>query len=309
MAAVPAPAPAAVDAATKQTLLVSHKQKGNPLLALLRHCFWVYADLPVGDFCTGDGVIAFFLSLRFHALKPLYLPRRLAELAAAGGGAGSTRPGLRLRILLVLVDVEDPVRALQSVTLAALDAGLTLVCAWSPAEAARYLETFKAYDGKGAAAIQERVGGSFLLQATDALTAVRGVNRTDVLTLLSRFGGTLAGVLRAGAAELGECPGVGEKKVRRLHEAFSRPFLPPPPRAAAAAAAVPDDPAGAAEVEGAWEWAAQEGGGGEGGELDEGGGDEEEPPRGGGGGASAAGAAAAVGDASTPQQGAAVRPR
>ena len=53
-------------------------------------------------------------------------------------------------------------RALQAVTLAAMYANCTVVCASSTGEAARYLETFKAYEVKGAGAIQERVGGAFL---------------------------------------------------------------------------------------------------------------------------------------------------
>ena len=200
----------------------------------------------------GAGVIAFYLSLRFHALKPLYLGRRLAELGRHQGSAAHAPH--RLRILLVHIDVEDPVRALQAVTLAALDVGCTVVCASSLGEAARYIETFRAYERKGSAAIQERVAGAFLPQATDALTAVRGVNRTDVLTLLSRLGGTLADVFGAPEADLALCPGVGEKKVRRLHDAFTRPFLPPPKPstadvAAAALAEEAHDPRGAADVE------------------------------------------------------------
>ena len=55
-------------------------------------------------------------------------------------------------------------RALQAVTLAAMDANCTVVCASSTGEAVRYLrvETCKAYEVKGAGAIQERVGGAIL---------------------------------------------------------------------------------------------------------------------------------------------------
>ena len=42
-AAAPAP-PAPADAVDRQVLLVSHKQKGNALLGLLRHCFWEYVS-------------------------------------------------------------------------------------------------------------------------------------------------------------------------------------------------------------------------------------------------------------------------
>ena len=163
------------EAANKQTLLVSHKQKGNPLLPLLRHVFWEYAELPAGDYCMGAGLIAFYLSLRFHALKPLYLGRRLAELNDARS--------LKLRVLLVQIDVEDPVRPLQAVTLAALNAGCTVICASSAGEAARYLETFKAYELKGAAAIQERVATAFLPQVRPPFCGRRSCLRTSTAPL------------------------------------------------------------------------------------------------------------------------------
>jgi DNA repair protein Rad10 len=49
----------------------------------------------------------------------------------------------------------------------------TRSCAFSVPEAARYLETYKAYENKGASAIQERVESTFLPRAQEALTTVR----------------------------------------------------------------------------------------------------------------------------------------
>ena len=46
-----------------------------------------------------------------------------------------------------------------------------------------------------------------------ALCAVRGINRTDAVTLGMRFG-SLAAIFGASAEELGGCPGIGPTKVR-----------------------------------------------------------------------------------------------
>ena len=58
---------------------------------------------------------------RFHLLKPEYLVGRVREL----------RRAFRLRVVLVHVDVDDPVAALGDVTALALRSDCTLICAWS----------------------------------------------------------------------------------------------------------------------------------------------------------------------------------
>ena len=80
-------------------------------------------------------------------------------------------------------------------------------------ECGRYLETIKMYETKPADLIQERTDNDYLSRMSSALTAVRGVNKTDVLTLGSTFK-SLSAVLGASMEELARCPGIGERKVR-----------------------------------------------------------------------------------------------
>ena len=70
----------------------------------------------------------------------------------------------------------------------------SLVPLW-PQECARYLETIKVYETKSADAIQGRTEEDYLSRFTAAMTTVRGVNRTDVLTLGRTFG-SLAGTMQ-----------------------------------------------------------------------------------------------------------------
>ena len=62
-------------------------------------------------------------------------------------------------------------------------------------ECARYLETIKIYETKAPDAIQGRTEEDYLSRFTAAVTTVRGVNRTDVLTLGRAFG-SLAGTMQ-----------------------------------------------------------------------------------------------------------------
>lgn len=165
------------------------------------------------DFVLGEGACALFLSLRYHLQHPDYLLRRIREL----------RQSYRVRMVLCLVDMEDSVAPLEAVTRIAFHNDFTVVCAWSNAEAGRYLETFKAYEKKSAAAIQERVHPDYMSQVTDCLITVRAVTKPNAATLVSAFG-SLRSLLQASPEELSLCPGMGTRKSQRLHDVLHAPF-------------------------------------------------------------------------------------
>jgi len=73
---------------------------------------------------------------------------------------------------------------------------------------------------------QEQVqSGDPFAVLSDCLTAVRGVNKTDVLTLSSTFG-SLKNIIDCSMEELSLCPGLGPRKVKNLYETFHAPFDP-----------------------------------------------------------------------------------
>ena len=53
-----------------------------------------------------------------------------------------------MSVVLCLVDAEDPTKAMGEVNKVAAMGDCSLVCAWSAEEAARYIETSKAYENK-----------------------------------------------------------------------------------------------------------------------------------------------------------------
>ena len=138
----------------------------------------------------------------------------------------SVKPWPRLKLLLCHVDVEDPGPPLTAVNVAAARAGVTLLCAFSAGEAARYLELIRAFLAARtpADAISGRVGDDYLSRLGAALTTVRGVTRADVLALGGAFG-TAAAILSAPRTALEATPGVGPTKAARLAAAFSEPFF------------------------------------------------------------------------------------
>lgn len=156
-----------------------------------------------------------FISLRFQRIHQDYLDRRLKSLGE-----------WRNRILLCRVDVEQPEEALEQVTLTAFHGKLSLLLAWTDAEAAAYLETLHRHQSKGAQALMGRLTqGDHEARLREVLTTVKGINKTDAAALAARFG-SFAGVAQAQREDLLRCSGIGDKKVRQLNNVFHKPFFP-----------------------------------------------------------------------------------
>ncbi|KAG0047266.1 ssDNA endonuclease and repair protein rad10 [Gryganskiella cystojenkinii] len=197
---------------SKSTIVVKASQRGNPLLQSIRNVAYEYGEI-VPDYIVGLTSCVLFLSIRYHRLHPEYIFNRIAAIGK----------NFVLRVLLILVDVDTHQQAIRELTRVALVNDMTVVCAWSNEEAARYIETFKAYENKAPDAIKERVDNDYLSKLTDCLTQVQSINKTDVVTLSSTFG-SFKNIMNATTEELGLLPGFGERKVKRLQEAFDQPF-------------------------------------------------------------------------------------
>ncbi|XP_073444396.1 DNA excision repair protein ERCC-1 [Dendrobates tinctorius] len=197
----------------RSCIVVSPRQRGNPLLKHVRNIPWEFGEI-VPDYLLGETCCAFFLSLRYHNLNPEYIHTRLRSLGQS----------YALRVLLVLVDVKDPHFTLKELAKICILSDCTLVLSWSPEEAARYLETYKCYEQKPADVLKERTESDFMSRITDCLTTVKSVNKTDSCTLLTTFG-TLANLANASREDLSFCPGLGPQKAKRLFDALHEPFL------------------------------------------------------------------------------------
>jgi DNA excision repair protein ERCC-1 len=194
-------------------LYISVKQRGNGVLDYIRNVPTAFQKM-VPDYIFSPTSCALFLSIKYHNLYPEYIYRRIAAL----------RNDFTLRVLLLLVDCEDNAAVLLQLNKAAVTHNMTLILAWSEEEAARYLETFKALDGKDAASIQRNKEQThFADQVTDFLTTCKGINKTDAASVLTQFG-SVRTAMAATPDELALISGLGEVKVKRLYDAFHKPF-------------------------------------------------------------------------------------
>jgi DNA excision repair protein ERCC-1 len=197
---------------SRGVVVASKVQEGNPVLKHVRQVSWRFGDVEP-DFVVGATAAALYISVRYHMLHPGYLKARMAALAGK----------FRVRVLLVHVDVDDSQAALHSLDKLAFDQSWSLVCGWTVAEIARYIEAFKIYENRPADLIQGRTDEDYASKLASCLTAVRLVNKTDVTTLIGTFG-TLRDIMTAAPNAIKLCPGIGELKATRLAEAFREPF-------------------------------------------------------------------------------------
>lgn len=191
---------------------VNEKQRGNPLLRFIRLVSWEFNKSIIPDYVMGS-TCAIFISLKYHLLHPKHAERRIKEVGK----------NFRLRILLTHVDDTTNLQSLVELNKLCFTCDFTLILAWCNEEAARYLETFKNYEKKSSSSIQEKTETEFIPKLSKVLTQVKSINKTDVITLLDVFG-SLSNICSADEQQLILCPGIGEKKVRRLYATLHEPF-------------------------------------------------------------------------------------
>ncbi|KAI1208545.1 restriction endonuclease type II-like protein [Annulohypoxylon truncatum] len=194
------------------SILVSPRQKGNPVLASLRSVPWEYSDIPA-DYGLGLTTCALFLSLKYHRLHPEYIYTRIRNLQGK----------FNLRILLTMVDIPNHEDSLRELSKTSLINNVTIILCWSAAEAARYLELYKSYEHSNFSAIKGQQATSYAEKLVEFVTVPRGINKADAISLVSAFG-SLKNAINADPEQVAIIGGWGEKKVKRWCSVVEEPF-------------------------------------------------------------------------------------
>jgi DNA excision repair protein ERCC-1 len=194
------------------SILVSPRQKGNPVLASLRSLPWEYSDIPA-DYGLGLTTCALFLSLKYHRLHPEYIYTRIRNLQGK----------YSLRIVLTMVDISNHEDSLRELSKTSLVNNVTVILCWSAAEAARYLELYKSYEHANFAGIKGQQATSYTEKLVEFITVPRGINKSDAVSLVSAFG-SVRNAVNADAEQVAVIGGWGEKKVKRWCGVVEEPF-------------------------------------------------------------------------------------
>ena len=152
-------------------------------------------------------------SLKYHRLHPEYIYTRIRKLQGR----------YNLRILLTLVDIPNHEDALRELSKTSLVNNVTVILAWSAAEAARYLELYKSYEHAGFGAIRGQQASGYAERLVEFVTVPRNINKADAVALVSTFG-SLRNAVNASPEQIAVVGGWGEKKVRAWCKAVEEPF-------------------------------------------------------------------------------------
>lgn len=194
------------------SILVSPRQKGNPILNSVKTVAWEYSDIPA-DYVVGATTCALFLSLKYHRLHPEYIYNRIRDLKGQ----------YTLRILLTMVDIENHEDPLRELSKTSLVNNVTVMLCWSAQEAGRYLELFKTFENAAPTTIRAHQSSSYPEKMVEFITAPRSINKTDAVGLVSNFG-SIRTAINATPEEVGLIAGWGDKKVQRWCTAVREPF-------------------------------------------------------------------------------------
>ena len=189
-------------------MLVNDVQRGNEVLKHVVQVSYEYKDIPV-DYLPNPQTGVLFLSVKYHRLHPEYLENKLKAYYP-----------YRLLILALLLDTGDYHATLKELQ---LNFSYKLVPCASNQECAMLLEQLSIYANKTEAYLQPRIQDDYKTQAQVVLTTIHGVNKSDVIVLLTKYK-TIKGIANATVASLLECPGIARTKAERIHRTFHAPL-------------------------------------------------------------------------------------
>ncbi|KAF6824686.1 DNA excision repair protein ercc-1 [Colletotrichum plurivorum] len=193
-------------------ILVSPRQRGNPVLASLKSIPWEYSDI-MADYGLGLTTCALFLSLKYHRLHPEYIYTRMRNLQGK----------YNLRILLAMVDIPNHEEPLRELSKTSLVNNVTIILCWSAEEAARYLELYKSYEHANFNAIRGQQASTYAEKLVEFVTIPRSVNKSDAVALVSNFG-SLKNAVNADPEQVAIIAGWGAIKVNKWVSAVEEPF-------------------------------------------------------------------------------------
>ncbi|GAB1744787.1 hypothetical protein NU219Hw_g2603t1 [Hortaea werneckii] len=194
------------------SIIVSPRQKGNPILNHVKSLPWEYGDIPA-DYLLGLTTCCLFLSLKYHRLHPEYIYTRIKALQGK----------YHLRLILCMVDITNHEESLRELSKTSLINQVTLILCWSAAEGGRYLELFKTYENASPAAIRQHQSAAYSDRLVEFVTTPRAVNKTDAVALVSQFG-TLRTAVNARYEDVATIAGWGDKKVKGWCRSVREPF-------------------------------------------------------------------------------------
>ncbi|KAK9479894.1 restriction endonuclease type II-like protein [Lipomyces japonicus] len=209
----PVPRKLADSSSSSTTIIVSPRQKDNPIVKHIKNIQWELGDI-IPDYLIASSIAVLFLSLKYHRLHPEYIYNRITKLGK----------NFKLRVLLVVVDIENHAESIKELTKTSVVNDITIFLAWSSVEAGYYISQFGVLKSAAPTFIQGTQKEDYGTRMVNVLTSIRGVNKSDAASLISTFGSIKLAV-GDGGRTASNISGWGDVKVNRFRRAITEPFV------------------------------------------------------------------------------------
>eukprot|EP00835_Amoeboradix_gromovi_P000128 NODE_4_length_55019_cov_0.425091.p30 type:complete len:197 gc:universal NODE_4_length_55019_cov_0.425091:17772-17182(-) len=183
---------------------VSPLQSGNNVLSHIIQVPYNIVDDIIVDFSPNEATGIFFLSVSYHRLHPEYIETRLKMYIP-----------YKIKLILIKIDLGDYSSTLQDLYLLISKSSFNCLIGASDQECGLILENFCIYSKKPSNFLLSRKNNEYLMQVQNSLTAIKGVNKSDALTLITKFK-SIKQFSKATKEELADCPGIADTKISRI---------------------------------------------------------------------------------------------
>ncbi|KAI6202856.1 Cytosolic Fe-S cluster assembly factor NUBP1-like protein [Aphelenchoides besseyi] len=204
-------------------LIVNKRQDGNPVLKYVRNVAYEWSTDIRPDFVCFRTCGLLYLTLKWHKLHPAYLETRVNDLN-----------NYELKVLLILVNVDDPSFLLRDLNILCYRSAWTMIVSYSVEEAAEYIENLKLAENRNPSTVIQKLqdfrenrnqpkrepterekNRKKFEQAVKFLSSIRAVSNSDAKRLLGAFGSIVA-ISKMTSDQLAQCPGTGSETAGKV---------------------------------------------------------------------------------------------
>ncbi|ORM41580.1 DNA excision repair protein ERCC-1 [Babesia sp. Xinjiang] len=201
-------------AAKEHCIVVSSRQRGNPLIKHLTNVTWVEGETQY-DYKVTDAIQVLFLSLKYHRMHRGYIVARLKHLRSHK---------VKNPFIICQVDIPDPQDTIEELTVITFTLGYRILLSWSARQSAALLEILRIDGRKGLEFLNRKEIKSHMREVQEVISSVRRVNNTDAAEIVRRSY-SFKQLIHAKSSQFEEIPGLGKRKIQALLSAFNDSFF------------------------------------------------------------------------------------
>ena len=195
----------------KFPIIISERQKDNPLIQLLKGIPMEWTKDLSFDFSISHDIAVLFLSLKFHRKNPNYIIGRFKTFEGP----------YKTRVLLLLVDVDSPDQNIAELTKLSIGNNTTVLLAFKYDEVSKWLISM--YNGQETPLDDLKGQGETPYETSTNCLHSLGLSKKEAEEMIQSFG-SLEACFSASKEEILQKTSLSSNKVDLFYEALRSPF-------------------------------------------------------------------------------------